>query len=309
MRLQKANVVPGRPAAYHLLALRLTVVPGLCVVPEVTGYGTAPPVPAAPNAMIPAMSFTTRRPAARLRGVIDRLWHIEDAAPSPAIICPDGRTEIVLHLGAPMRGQHRHLLVGQMDGPVTIIPSGPVAMVGARFRPGALHKVLPVAQDRLAGQILDLESVWQHWTRRAAERVAAADEADARLAVFESVLEEIVPLEIAPTSDRGLDATLIRLRASGGTAAIERLASEAGLSRRQFERRFREYVGLPPRLFGRIVKFQRAFRLLGVDGGASIAARCGYADQAHLVREVRRFAGETPSVLAAADGLTVFFRE
>jgi AraC-like DNA-binding protein len=254
------------------------------------------------------MSFTARRPASRLQAVIDRVWHIEDATPSTAVICPDGRTEIVLHLGDPMRGQHRHLLVAQMDRPITIVPSGRVAMVGARFRPGALHKVLPVAQDRLAGQILDLESIWQHWTRRAAERVTAVDDPDARLAVFEAMLEEIIPLETTRHADARLDAALVKLRATGGTARIDRLADEAGLSRRQFERRFRAYVGLAPRLFGRIVKFQRAFHLLGVDHGAAIAARCGYADQAHLVREVRRFGGQTPSVLAAADGLTAFFR-
>src|ERR671910_807582 len=117
------------------------------------------------------MSFMTRRPGVRLGAVIDRLWHIEDATPSAASICPDGRTEIVLHLGDPMQGQPRHLLVPQMDRPITIVPSGRVAMVGARFRPGALHKVLPVAQDGLAGHVIDLQSLWHHWTRRAAERV------------------------------------------------------------------------------------------------------------------------------------------
>ena len=104
-----------------------------------------------------------------------------------------------------------------------------------------------------------------------------------------------------------MTAAIATLRASGGNAAIDRLARSAGLGRRQFERRFSEHVGLSPRLFGRIVRFQRAVRHLGAESGAAIAARCGYADQAHLIREIRRFAGQTPTALTEAHGLTAFF--
>src|SRR5918993_656022 len=121
------------------------------------------------------MSFCTRRPGPRLRGVVDRLWYVESGMESadPETIFPDGRTELVVHLGAPMkelregaaRPQPRHLLVGQMERPVTIVPTGGLRMVGARLEPAALHRVLPVPQDRLVGQIVDLEAVWGAWTR------------------------------------------------------------------------------------------------------------------------------------------------
>jgi AraC-like DNA-binding protein len=263
------------------------------------------------------MSFQIRRPAGRLHGIVDRLWRIDDAIAGdlvPETICPDGRTEIVLHLGDPMRqlvegaevDQPRNLLVAQMEGPVTIVPTGRMSMVGARLVEGALHRLLPVPQDRLAGCILDLESVWSAWVRSTADRVASEPSATAGLDVFERALETLLP--DAPSLDaRSMDAAIARLRASGGNISIERLAFACGLSRRQFERRFRERVGLSPRLFGRIVRFQRAFRHLGTDSGAAIAARCGYADQAHLVREIRRFGGQTPTALAEADGLSAFF--
>jgi AraC-like DNA-binding protein len=124
---------------------------------------------------------------------------------------------------------------------------------------------------------------------------------------FEQALEALVP-DAAPDGEtRSMAAAIGTLRASGGNAPIDRLAQTTGLSRRQFERRFSERVGLPPRLFGRIVRFQRAFRHLGAESGAAVAARCGYADQAHLIREIRRFAGQTPAALTRADGLTAFF--
>lgn len=264
------------------------------------------------------MSYIARQPTGRLLGIVDRVWRVEDAHPSfaPETICPDGRTEIILHLGDPMlqlvngarHSQPRHLLVAQMDGPVKIVPTGRVRMVGARFVTGALHRVLPMPQDRLAGKILDLEAVWQRWARRAAEQVEPAASPEAELDVFEQALVELVSNDVCADRDAAVDAAIARLRMTGGQASIERLAHDAAMSRRQFERRFREHVGLPPRLFGRIVKFQRAFQALGLESGATIAARCGYADQAHLVREIRRFAGQTPTVLAEAEGLTAFFR-
>jgi transcriptional regulator GlxA family with amidase domain len=105
-----------------------------------------------------------------------------------------------------------------------------------------------------------------------------------------------------------MSAAIALLDVTGGQASIDALAHGHGLSRRQFERRFREQVGLSPRLFGRIVRFQRAFGALGFERGAAIAARYGFADQAHLVHEIRRFAGQPPTALAEASGLTAFFR-
>lgn len=265
-----------------------------------------------------AMQYAERRPAGRWRGVVDRLWLVDAATPSsdPEIICPDGRPEIVLHIGDPMRErsgsvdrlQPRHLLVGQMAAPIAVVATGRVSMVGARLKPDALFQLLPVSQDTLAGQVIDLATVWSAWARATADQIEAARTPDARLAALEAALEGLMPAQ-HEHENSAMRAAVVRLQATGGRASIATLARDMGISRRQFERRFREQVGLPPRLFGRIVKFQRAFQALGRDSGAAIAAACGYADQAHLVREIRRFAGQTPTLLAEAEGLTAFFRQ
>jgi AraC-like DNA-binding protein len=264
------------------------------------------------------MSFLARPPRRRLHGLVNRLWSLDDSGlvAMPETICPDGCTEFVLHLADAMlqresgvdRMQPRHLLVAQMDRPVTIVPSGRVAMAGARFVAGALHSLLPTPQDRLSGQILDLEAVWGAWTRRAADSLAHARSAEERLDRLEDHLEALLPPTDTSANARSMRWAASAMRAAGGVVAIERLARDVGISRRQFERRFRDHVGLPPRLFGRIVRFQRAFARLGHESGAHVAAACGYVDQAHLVREVRRFAGQTPTLLAEAEGLTAFFR-
>ena len=264
------------------------------------------------------MSYIARRPVASLRGLVDRLWHIEEPSGACAAetICPDGRSEIVLHVGDPMAQrvgardyrQPRHLLVGQMTSPITVVATGRMMMVGARLAPDALYRLTRIPQVEMIGRVLDLESVWSRWTRQAADRVSVATGPEERLAALESALEELLPANSRPRSSRSISAAIALLDVTGGQASIDALAHAHGLSRRQFERRFREQVGLSPRLFGRIVRFQRAFGALGFERGAAIAARYGFADQAHLVHEIRRFAGQPPTALAEASGLTAFFR-
>jgi AraC-like DNA-binding protein len=98
-----------------------------------------------------------------------------------------------------------------------------------------------------------------------------------------------------------------RLRSSAGGVGVQELADETGWSRRHLLTRFRTQVGLGPKTAGRVLRFQRAARLLapasvydGDPAGAvrsisDVAATCGYADHAHLVREFHALAGCTPT--------------
>jgi AraC-like DNA-binding protein len=193
-----------------------------------------------------------------------------------------------------------------MDAPLTITAAGPIVMVGARLTPSGLHQVLPMAQHELLGRVVPLDSVWQQWTRRTAEAVSAAGSAEQELATFEQSLEQLVRSRpVRP--DRTVDAAWRAMRRQGGPLPVAAIADASGISRRQFERRFLERVGLSPRVFGRIVRFQQALGALQFEPGAQLAARLGYVDQAHLIKEIRRFSGTTPTALANADSLASFF--
>jgi AraC-like DNA-binding protein len=85
------------------------------------------------------------------------------------------------------------------------------------------------------------------------------------------------------------------LRRSAGTASIAQVAREVGWSDRQLAREFRREIGLTPKAAARVIRFDRARRLLPCHTGAVVAAECGYADQAHLVREFVAFAGLSPT--------------
>jgi AraC-like DNA-binding protein len=106
----------------------------------------------------------------------------------------------------------------------------------------------------------------------------------------------------APPVDPGVAWSLGRLARSGGGTAIGGLAAELGWSHRRLIARFRDALGLPPKLVARIIRLERLTGLLAADaevGWARAAAACGFFDQAHLAREVRDLAGVTPTELRA----------
>jgi AraC-like DNA-binding protein len=94
-------------------------------------------------------------------------------------------------------------------------------------------------------------------------------------------------------------ATIIDCR---GLVSVDRLASQAGVSSRQLERRFLQEVGVGPKLLARIVRFQQVFRVVNQSNPAwvEIAIECGYYDQAHLIRDFNQFAQQTPALLLAS---------
>ena len=90
---------------------------------------------------------------------------------------------------------------------------------------------------------------------------------------------------------------------SGGRVRIRALACELGWSPRRLIDRFRDQVGLPPKAVARVIRFDRAVTALssGTPRIAEVAAACGYADQAHLARDVRALGGITPGELVAGN--------
>lgn len=105
-----------------------------------------------------------------------------------------------------------------------------------------------------------------------------------------------------PSSARVVRAWSL-LRRSGGALPVARLADEVGWSVRQLENRFREQIGLGPKAAARVLRLQRARRLLASGrSAAETAALCGFYDQAHLSGEFRAMTGCTPREFAAARG-------
>lgn len=110
-------------------------------------------------------------------------------------------------------------------------------------------------------------------------------------------------LEGGPHCASGTVQAWYALGHSGGALPVARLADQVGWSVRHLEGRFREQIGLSPKAASRVLRLQRARRLLCAGSSqAETAAACGYYDQAHLSGEFKAMTGCTPREFALARG-------
>lgn len=226
----------------------------------------------------------------------------------PQTVVPDGHAEIVLHLAEPFaqrqpdgvsRRQATALVSGQLTGPLHLAPSTEADVVGIRFRTDAARTVLHVPLDELTDAVLPLRDVAARLAPALERAVRSHDEPAARVRALAAVLEGV---------DRAPPAPEVRVAAHALESAVppdlHRLARSLGVTTRTLERRCRTEIGLTPATLRRLARFRRAFRRLDrtVRGGwAAVAAQTGYFDQAHMIREFRRFAGSPPSLFFQHD--------
>lgn len=134
------------------------------------------------------------------------------------------------------------------------------------------------------------------------ERVHLATGWTERFAACDTVLSRLAGEALVVPALRHCWAALVR---SAGRMPVGDLAAETGYSRQHLTRLFREEFGLGPKLASRVIRFERARRMLERPGQqmsiGQVAVACGYYDQAHLVRDCADLAGCTPTELAAGD--------
>lgn len=256
--------------------------------------------------IIPRMRYAERKPSSPLSSFVECFWTLESEAPSPQPerILPDGCVELILNFGAPfsqhdndhLKLQPRSFLVGQMTGPILISATGPVQLLGIRFHPGGTLPFLRLPLHEITDQVVDLGGL----SGKLERELLSVTSHSPLLTDKVNAVEAFLTNQLLNTKDNSwLMMLAARIVDSGGLVAVDRLASDAGISSRQLERRFLREVGLGPKMLGRIIRFQQVFRAVDQSNSAwaEVAIECGYYDQAHLIRDFNQFARQTPVVL------------
>jgi AraC-like DNA-binding protein len=164
----------------------------------------------------------------------------------------------------------------------------------------ALALLGPVGE--LNNAAVPIEEVLGRWAARLVEQLGHAATWEERFTLLDDVFSA---LDIPDSEGISPEVSWLRcqLAASGGQARVEPLMDETGWSRRLVTERFRTQLGLAPKAYARIVRFQRAVGLLQKvrDGHtlADVAIECGYYDQSHLTRDFAALAGCAPAALMA----------
>lgn len=172
-----------------------------------------------------------------------------------------------------------------------------------RLSPAVAHVVLG-ASPLLSGTMVALDDLWGRDATRIQEQLRAAASWDERFAIAEAVLAR--RLEAGRAVDPEVAITWGQTVTSRGRVRVDQLAAETGWSRKRLWSRYRSQIGLTPKRAAQLVRFDHAaHRLAAGHSPAQVAAESGYADQSHLHRDVKAFAGVTPTAVAVAPWLAV----
>lgn len=232
------------------------------------------------------------RPApADPHGLYACVWRRRTGAPHELRIVPDACIDLI------WQRESGELFVAGPDTRAHVAVSHPGTLIGLRFSPGSGPAVLGAPADVLRDGRVQLDELWSPAAVRGLAGALAATPTDG---AAEHLLAEAVAART--TADRDPAATGV-LRMLGSGHGIGAIADAVGLSERQLHRRCLAAFGYGAKVLHRVLRFRRAVDL--ADDGvafADIAHGVGYADQAHLSREVKALAGISLTQLSRKDG-------
>ncbi|MFH9003095.1 DUF6597 domain-containing transcriptional factor [Streptomyces afghaniensis] len=224
--------------------------------------------------------------ASRLAGAV--VWSNAPERDGAARVLPDGCMDLLWHEG--------RLLVAGPDTHAYLTDGETGTWAGVRFYPGTAPALLGVPAHELRDRRVELADLWPaSEVRRLAARVNAAPDPARGL--------EDLALRQAAGADPPDPLLRQVVTALGAGRSVAATADELGLGARQLYRRSLTAFGYGPKTLARILRLRRALALArrGVPF-ADTAARAGYADQAHLARDVRELAGLPLGELLARRG-------
>lgn len=251
--------------------------------------------------------FALLETPADLRPWVRCIWtlHCEAAAQPDPPIPPDGCCEWIVHVGQPPSmdtGGHwvkqpREFLFGQLDGPLRLYTEQRMTLLSVRFHP---HAVVPLL--RLGGSALRAEPLELAQLDRRLRHLCAGDDHRTIPSAYRAVLTVLRRLA---RDARGFDPLVQEALGCAESMPSQRVAvlsRQLCVSARTLERRFLHATGLGMKAYLRIRRMQQGLQRLSQPdaSAADVAHALGYADQAHLTRELVALAGVRPRDLIDA---------
>lgn len=261
------------------------------------------------------MQFFTHIPQPPLGNFVELFWFYDGyfaGSHKKERLMPDGSVELIINLkedeariydrekldkcerlpGALVCGPHSNCFVIDTDQQQSVI--------GIHFKPGGAFPFFKMPASELQNLHVALQDLWGYEASLLRQRLLEAQTPQMKFHVLEDCLQAqaLRPLE----RHRAVDHALALLRNIHTAPAITDLADHIGISSRRFIQLFSNEVGLTPKLFARVRRFQNVLLQLQnareIDW-ADLAAGCGYFDQAHFIHDFKDFSGINPTTYLA----------
>jgi AraC-like DNA-binding protein len=254
----------------------------------------------------------TARPAGRLGLVVAEHhgYRLRHGLPAQHRGLPSPFLTLIFTLDDPLRisrhvdpsrapGVYPTVAGGLHSAPALIQHDGAQSGIQLQLSPLAARALFGMPAGELSGLDVCASEVLGSTALCVQARLAQAGTWPERFALLDHELGRRLDMPCRPAAE--VCQAWRMLRRTAGGASIAAVAREVGWSERHLTRQFELEIGLTPKLAARVIRFDRARRILPHRLGADVASRCGYADQSHMVRDFVAFAGLSPSQWLAAE--------
>ncbi len=170
------------------------------------------------------------------------------------------------------------------------------------FHPGVLYRLTGIPFYEFTNTSIDAEAIFPKEIRLVNERLSSTADYREMITIVENFLQGLV--KFIKKDSHPLDTVTRHLIEQPENTSVLQLAQSSFLGSRQFERRFKERMGISPKLFTRIARVTKAFRLKYRQPNTdwlSIALWCGYEDYQHLAKDFQALAGVNPTTYFLED--------
>ncbi len=261
-------------------------------------------------------------PQLPLSQFVENIWLVEgfSADDTREKILPDGAIELIIDLATrpktifsdetstTFRTVRKGWISGERTRYIVIGAELNQSMVGIRFRPGGAYPFFRFPISELSESVTELDLIWGSLVDEIREELSQIKTPEARLVRLETFLLKQARRSLE--ANRLIVFAVQQLQHSPQFLAIRDLANTIGITQKHLITQFEKVVGLRPKSFARVCKFQKVLNIIEQQKQiewSAIASDCGYYDQAHFIKEFHNFSGLNPSAYVTQRGEYVNF--
>ena len=263
------------------------------------------------------MDYNISKPSAFLTQYVKQYWSLQNCIPHGAEhiqrIVPSGLFELIFYLEDKPKTTYQQktisdniIITGQLKSYQELKITGKLSLFAIYFLPHGLSMFLDISMKELFNQSIPLKLIIKDTINKLEDELSTAKTFREKIVIAERFLiSQIQKNEKKYKYDR-IQRAVNLINLAKGDLKIEDLASESFLSRKQFERTFSDFVGTSPKQFLKIVRFQNAIFEKSQHAELNIteiAYKCGYFDQAHMIKDFISLSGMTPKNYFKSEGI------
>ncbi|HEU5291636.1 MAG TPA: helix-turn-helix domain-containing protein [Cyclobacteriaceae bacterium] len=247
------------------------------------------------------MEFSRIEPPKELKHLVECYWTVTNTDPAPFLqkIIPDGFPEIIFHFGDPYKIelkrdweiQAKSLVAGQITSYFFLENTGCADILGIKLKPAAIAQLFGTDMSSLKDKVISLNDFRNNELASLDQFIRKTEDKAERIRIIKDQLLRI------SIQENPIEKAIECIFSSNGMLPIASICDQCEITERQLERLFKKFIGLSPKFYTRIIRFNYIFQ---VSQGkklnwAEVGIESGFYDQAHFIKNFKAFSGEDPS--------------